>query len=38
LLSPSNKRSGPDREAYLAKRRRLFASGAHLVERDLLRG
>jgi hypothetical protein len=38
LLSPSNKRSGPDREQYLAKRRRLFASWVNLVEIDLLRG
>jgi len=38
LLSPSNKRHGPDREQYLAKRRQMFASGVHLVEIDLLRG
>ena len=38
LLSPSNKRSGPDREQYLAKRRQVLASAAHLVEIDLLRG
>jgi hypothetical protein len=38
LLSPSNKRPGPDREAYIAKRDRLLHSGAHLVELDLLRG
>lgn len=38
LLSPTNKRPGPDREQYLAKRRQLLASGAHLVEIDLLRG
>jgi Protein of unknown function (DUF4058) len=37
LLSPSNKRPGPDREQYLAKRRRLFASWVNLVEIDLLR-
>ena len=37
LLSPSNKRTGPDREQYLAKRRRLFASWVNLVEIDLLR-
>ncbi len=37
VLSPSNKRLGPDREQYLAKRRQLFASGVHLVEIDLLR-
>jgi hypothetical protein len=38
LLSPSNKRLGPDREMYLAKRRELLRSPAHLVEIDLLRG
>ena len=38
LLSPSNKRAGADREAYLAKRRELLRSTAHLVEIDLLRG
>jgi hypothetical protein len=38
LLSPSNKRPGPDREQYLAKRRQLFASPVHFVEIDLLRG
>jgi len=38
LLSPTNKRPGPDREQYLAKRRQLFASNVHLVEIDLLRG
>ncbi len=38
LLSPSNKRPGPDREQYLAKRRQLLSSPAHLVEIDLLRG
>lgn len=38
LLSPSNKRGGPDRGQYLAKRRALLASAAHLVEIDLLRG
>jgi hypothetical protein len=38
LLSPSNKRAGDDREAYLAKRRELLRSPAHLVEIDLLRG
>src|SRR5271157_5036623 len=38
LLSPSNKRSGADREQYLAKRRELLRSPAHLVEIDLLRG
>src|SRR3954447_22512757 len=38
LLSPSNKRPGPDREQYLAKREQLLGSRAHLVEVDLLRG
>lgn len=38
LLSPFNKRLGPDREQYLAKRQRLLASSVHLVELDLLRG
>lgn len=38
LLSPSNKRPGPDRDQYLAKRDRLLSSRAHLVEVDLLRG
>ena len=38
LLSPSNKRIGPDREQYVAKRRQLFASPTHFVEIDLLRG
>jgi Protein of unknown function (DUF4058) len=38
LLSPSNKRNGPDREQYLSKRRSLLASPVHLVEVDLLRG
>ena len=38
LLSPSNKRGGDDRELYLAKRRELLRSSAHLVEIDLLRG
>jgi len=38
LLSPANKRPGPDREMYIGKRRQLLASGVHLVEIDLLRG
>ena len=38
LLNPSNKQSGEDREHYLAKRRELLRSPAHLVEIDLLRG
>jgi hypothetical protein len=38
LLSPSNKIAGPDRDQYLAKRGRLIASPAHVIEIDLLRG
>jgi hypothetical protein len=38
LLSPSNKRAGDDRLAYLARRRELVRSTIHLVEIDLLRG
>jgi hypothetical protein len=38
MLSPSNKRAGDDREQYLAKRRELLRSPAHLVEIDLSRG
>jgi hypothetical protein len=38
LLSPSNKRLGPDREQYLGKRRQLINSSVHLIEIDLLRG
>jgi hypothetical protein len=38
VLSPSNKRPGPDRDDYLAKRRQVIAAGAHLVEIDLRRG
>jgi hypothetical protein len=38
LLSPSNKRPGPDRDQYVAKRRQIPTSPAHLVEIDLLRG
>jgi hypothetical protein len=38
LLSPINKRGGPDREQYLAKMRRLYASDVHVIEIDLLRG
>jgi hypothetical protein len=37
LLSPANKRPGPDREQYLAKRGKIVNSPAHLVEIDLLR-
>jgi len=38
LLRPSNKRPGPDRESYLAKRDEVLVSPADLVEIDLLRG
>jgi hypothetical protein len=38
LLSPSNKRAGGDRAAYLSKRQEFLRSSAHLVEIDLLRG
>jgi hypothetical protein len=38
LLSPSNKRSGADRDQYLSKRAQVLGSTAHLVEIDLLRG
>jgi uncharacterized protein DUF4058 len=37
LLSPINKRSGPDREQYLAKRNTYFKAWVHFVEIDLLR-
>ncbi len=38
ILSPSNKRPGPDRDAYEAKRREVLRSDANLIELDLLRG
>jgi len=38
LLSPANKRRGPDRDAYLSKRNGVLASQTHLVEIDLRRG
>ena len=37
VLSPGNKRPGPARTAYEAKRARVLASSRHLVEIDLLR-
>ena len=37
LLSPSNKRNGDDRTAYLVKRNEYLATGTNLVEIDLLR-
>jgi hypothetical protein len=38
VLSPSNKRTGADREQFVAKREELLQSTAHFVEIDLLRG
>ena len=38
ILSPVNKRSGPQREKYLRKRQELFRSEVHIMEIDLLRG
>jgi uncharacterized protein DUF4058 len=38
VLSPSNKRPGEDRDAYLAKRDEYFVASVNLVEVDLLRG
>jgi hypothetical protein len=38
LVSPTNKASGPGRDSYLSKQRKVLASQAHLVEIDLLRG
>ena len=37
ILSPVNKRPGPQREKYLRKRRELFRSDVHIIEIDLLR-
>ncbi len=37
ILSPSNKRLGPDREAYRTKQGQVLASDASLIEIDLLR-
>ena len=37
ILSPSNKRPGPDRTAYISKQREVLDSDANLVEIDLLR-
>jgi hypothetical protein len=37
ILSPSNKRAGPDRKTYLKKQREVLASDASLIELDLLR-
>lgn len=38
LLSPSNKRPGPYREQYIAKRSELLRNWVNFVELDLLRG
>lgn len=38
ILSPTNKKAGIGREAYLNKRRHILSSATHLVEIDLLRG
>ncbi len=38
ILSPINKRSGPERQKYLRKRRELLRSEVHIMELDLLRG
>ncbi len=37
IISPSNKRPGPDRDAYLAKQWEILHSDASLIEIDLLR-
>jgi hypothetical protein len=37
LLSPANKKPGPDRDRYLPKRAEFLVGPAHLVEIDLLR-
>jgi hypothetical protein len=38
IVSPSNKRPGPDRRAYEAKQQEVLESDASLIEIDLLRG
>src|SRR5437016_5631422 len=38
IASPSNKRAGMDRRAYIQKQREVLDSDANLVEVDLLRG
>jgi hypothetical protein len=38
IVSPSNKRRGPDRRAYLQKQGEVLESDANLIELDLLRG
>jgi hypothetical protein len=38
IVSPSNKRSGPDRQSYERKQKEILESDANLIELDLLRG
>ena len=38
IVSPSNNRPGPDRQAYERKQREILESDANLIELDLLRG
>ncbi len=38
IVSPSNKRAGPDRRAYEVKQREVLESDVNLIELDLLRG
>ncbi len=38
IVSPSNKRPGPDRRAYEAKQQEILESDTSLIELDLLRG
>lgn len=38
VVSPSNKRPGPDRQAYEAKQHEVLQSDTNLIELDLLRG
>jgi hypothetical protein len=37
IVSPTNKRPGPDRRAYEAKQREVLESDVHLIELDLIR-
>ncbi len=38
IASPTNKRPGPDRRAYMAKQQEILGSDTSLIELDLLRG
>jgi hypothetical protein len=38
ILSPTNKKLGPHRDAYLTKRNEYFRSDVHVIEIDFLRG